>query len=71
LLDVDLVIQTYVNHGGYVIKIYFANNRGYSYFRPSLPDVCDELLQKFEEYKLGYYRIATDELLSHDFVTFW
>jgi hypothetical protein len=41
------------------------------YFRPSLPDVSEELVGKYEEYQQGFFKISTDELLSTKYLDFW
>jgi hypothetical protein len=53
------------------MKLYSINETGYIYFRPSLPDVSDSLIEKYEEYRLGYYKISTDQLLSKSYKAFW
>ena len=65
------IIQEFVNHGGYVIKCYRINKKCYFYYRCSFPDVSDELINKYEEYKRGFLETATSLLVKNDFKLFW
>ena len=68
---INLIVQKFVNHGGYVIKCYRINKKCYFYYRYSFPDVSDELINKFEEYKRGFLETATSLLVKNDFKIFW
>ena len=68
---VTMIIQAYVNHGGFVMKLYRVNNDSLVYWRPSLPDVSEELTKKHVEYSQGFFKIATSELLSKEYITLW
>lgn len=69
--DISLIIQSFVCHGGYAIKGYYINRKSYFYFRPSFPDAKEEMLDKFEEYKNGFFHILTDQMVEQDFIDFW
>lgn len=65
------IVQQYVNHGGYVIKGYRINKQSFFFYRPSFPDVSADLVNKFEEYKDGFYHTSTTELVGNTFKQFW
>lgn len=65
------MLQSFVNHGGYVTKLYRSNRESQIFFRPSLPDASLDLTEKFEQYKNGYFKISTDQLLSENYIEFW
>jgi hypothetical protein len=44
---IKIVIQQFVNHGGYVIKLYRIKQKCYFYYRPSFPDSKKEYINKF------------------------
>ena len=68
---IKIVIQQFVNHGGYVIKLYRINDKSYFYYRPSFPDSKLENINKFEEYKRGFLELSTSELVSKNYKEFW
>lgn len=68
---VTMLVQTFVNHGGYVLKLYRINKESFVYLRPSLPDVSEELVKKYDEYKDGFMKIETTQLLSSEYIKFW
>jgi inositol-1,3,4-trisphosphate 5/6-kinase/inositol-tetrakisphosphate 1-kinase len=69
--EISMVIQSYVNHGGYVIKLYRISDKAVIYLRPSLPDVTEELTKTCEEYSKGYYQIYTNDLVTPEYKKFW
>lgn len=68
---ISVVMQSYVNHGGYVIKLYRINHKSYIFYRPSLPDAKEELVTIHEEYKRGFYQTFTSALVTDEFCEFW
>lgn len=68
---ISMLIQSYVNHGGYVFKLYRVNDQAYIYSRPSLPDASEELTHYCEEYKNGFFKIYTNELFTDEYTSFW
>jgi hypothetical protein len=66
-----MVVQRYVNHGGYVMKVYRVSNSALVYPRPSLPDASEDLITTYEEYKNGFYKLSTSDLLSPEYINFW
>lgn len=70
-IDIHVILQKYVNHGGYVVKLYGINNTGYTYFRPSFPDFNKNSVSQYEEFQKGFYSVHTDELLSESYLNFW
>ena len=65
-----MILQTYVNHGGKVFKVYHINNNSIIYLRNSLPDFTIDLVDKFEEFKLGFYYIHTPDLFGSNYELF-
>jgi hypothetical protein len=57
--DTTVVLQSFVNHGGRVMKIYHINNTNFIDYRHSLPDVNKNLIDHFKE---GYWTFKTIEL---------
>lgn len=68
---ISVVMQSYVNHGGYVIKLYRINHKSYIFYRPSLPDAREDLVSIHEEYKRGFYQTFTSALVTKEFREFW
>ncbi len=68
---IKIVVQKFVNHGGYVIKLYRINDKSYFYYRPSFPDSKIEYINKFEEYKRGFLEVTTPELITKNYRDFW
>ena len=68
---IKIVIQQFVNHGGYVIKLYRINNKSYFYYRPSFPDSKKEFINKYEEYKRSFLELSTSELVTNEYKEFW
>lgn len=65
------IVQSFVNHGGYVIKGYYINGKSYFYYRPSFPDVSEGLVSKYDEYSRGFYQTTTSDLIKDKFKEFW
>ena len=68
---IKIVVQQFVNHGGYVIKLYRINNKSYFYYRPSFPDSKKEFIEKYEEYKRSFLELSTSELVTNQYKEFW
>ena len=68
---IKIVIQKFVNHGGYVIKLYRIKNKSYFYYRPSFPDAKIEFISKYDEYKNGFLELLTSDLVSSKYQEFW
>ena len=69
--QINQIIQKFVNHGGYVIKCYRINKKCYFYYRYSFPDVSEDLIIKFDEYKRGFLETSTSLLVKEIFINFW
>ena len=69
--DISLVIQHFVNHGGYFIKLFYINGKSFPYVRPSLPDLSPDLENTTEKFKHGFYSFITDDLLTKSYLDFW
>ena len=69
--EIREIIQSFINHGGYVIKMYRINKKNYYFYRPSFPDVSEDLIDKFEEYKRGFFETFTTLLTKDEFKNFW
>ena len=68
---IKIVIQQFINHGGYVIKLYRIKDKSYFYYRPSFPDSKIEYINKFEEYKRSFLELSTSELVTEKYKKFW
>ena len=68
---IKIVVQQFINHGGYVVKLYRIANKSHFYYRPSFPDCKVEFINKFEEYKRGFLELTTNFLVSEDYKIFW
>jgi predicted SnoaL-like aldol condensation-catalyzing enzyme len=68
---IKIVIQQFVNHGGYVIKLYRIKQKCYFYYRPSFPDSKKEYINKFEEYKRSFLELTTSYLMTKEYKKFW
>ena len=68
---IKIVIQQFVNHGGYVIKLYRIKQKCYFYYRPSFPDSKKEYINKFEEYKRSFLELTTSYLVTKEYKKFW
>ena len=69
--QITQIIQSFINHGGYVIKMYRINKKNYFFYRPSFPDVSPDLVNEFEEYKRGFFETSTSVLTKDEFKNFW
>ena len=68
---IKIVVQKFINHGGYIIKLYRIANKSYFFYRPSFPDSKIEFINKYEEYKRGFLELTTNYLVSNEYKTFW
>ena len=68
---IKIVIQQFVNHGGYVIKLYRIKQKCFFYYRPSFPDSKKEYINKFEEYKRSFLELTTSYLVTKEYKKFW
>ena len=69
--EVKIVLQQFINHGGYIIKLYRIANKSYFFYRPSFPDSKIEFINKYPEYKRGFLELSTNKLVSKEYKTFW
>ena len=69
--EIKIIIQQFINHGGFYIKLYRIEKKSYCFFRPSIPDPKEEYINKFEEYKNGYLKLQTQNLVSKEYKNFW
>lgn len=67
---INILIQSFFNHGGKVIKSYFINKTAYTYIRPSLPDMLEEYCSTIKEFENGYFCFCTPDLVSKKFEEF-
>ena len=70
-VKIKIVLQQFINHGGYIIKLYRIANKSYFFYRPSFPDSKIEFINKFPEYKRGFLELSTNKLVSKEYKTFW
>ena len=68
---IKIVLQQFINHGGYIIKLYRIANKSYFFYRPSFPDAKIEFIEKYQEYKRGFLELSTNKLVSQEYKTFW
>jgi predicted SnoaL-like aldol condensation-catalyzing enzyme len=68
---IKIVLQQFINHGGYIIKLYRIANKSYFFYRPSFPDSKIEFINKYPEYKRGFLELSTNKLVSKEYKTFW
>ena len=68
---IKIVIQQFVNHHGYIIKLYRIQKRSYFYYRPSFPDSKIEYIKKYEEYKKGFLQLTNAGFVSPQYRQFW
>ena len=69
--DIDLVIQLFNNHDGYFIKLFYINDKAYSYIRPSIPNLFESLKDTEDRFEKGFYPLVTDDLLTQHYLEFW
>ena len=69
--EIKIVLQQFINHGGYIIKLYRIANKSYFFYRPSFPDSKIEFINKYPEYKRGFLELSTNKLVSKEYKTFW
>ena len=63
--DAVCVVQSYINHGDHVIKMYHINNKNYFDYRSSLLDLSEQLMK---EYKDNYWTFKTIELEDKTYI---
>ena len=68
---IKIVLQQFINHGGYIIKLYRIANRSYFFYRPSFPDAKIEFINQFPEYNRGFLELSTNKLVSKEYINFW
>ena len=68
---IKIVLQQFINHGGYIIKLYRIANRCYFFYRPSFPDAKIEFINQFPEYNRGFLELSTNILVSKEYINFW
>lgn len=68
---IEILVQSFFNHGGKVIKSYYLNGKAHNFLRPSLPDMKEEYSLAFEEFKNGYFNFYTSDLVSKKFENIW
>jgi len=69
--ELDLVIQYFFNHDGYFVKLFYINGKAYSYVRPSIPNLSENLKNTEERFEKGFYALKTDDLLTQQYLEFW
>jgi len=65
------ICQNYVNHGGYLLKVYRIKQKNYFYFRPSTPDVDISYEETREDYINGYFDFETELISNSNYLDFW
>ena len=68
---IKIVIQQFVNHHGYVIKLYRIQKKSFFYYRPSIPDSKLGYMEKYQEYKKGFLQLTNAGLVSPQYRQFW
>ena len=68
---IKIVIQQFINHGGYIIKLYRIQRTSYFYYRPSFPDSKIEYINKYERYKRGFLELTNSTIISLEYKEFW
>ena len=68
---IKIIVQEFVQHGGYLIKLYRIKKTNYIYYRPSLPDIQEDMMTKCPEYKKGYFKFETKDMGTQAFKDFW
>ena len=68
---IKIILQQFINHGGYIIKLYRIANKSYFFYRPSFPDAKIEFINEFDEYKRGFLELSTNKLVSQEYKLFW
>lgn len=60
----NCVIQSFINHGGHVLKMYHLNNENHLDYRSSLPDISEEFQKNFVN---NFWDFKTIELESEKY----
>ena len=68
---IKIIVQQFIQHGGYLIKLYRIRNQNYIYYRPSLPDIKEDMMNKCQEYKNGFFQFETKDMGTQKFKDFW
>ena len=68
---IKVVIQEFIQHGGNLIKLYRIKNENFIYYRPSLPNIREEMTNTLEEYHKGFFCFETKEMGTQKFKEFW
>ena len=68
---IKIIVQQFIQHGGYLIKLYRIRNQNYIYYRPSLPDISEDMMTKCQEYQKGYFQFETKDMGTQKFKDFW
>ena len=68
---IKVIVQQFIQHGGYLIKLYRIKRTNYIYYRPSLPDIQEDMMNKCQEYKKGFFKFETKDMGTQNFKDFW
>ena len=68
---IKIIVQEFIQHGGYLIKLYRIKKTNYIYYRPSLPDIQENMIEKCPEYEKGFFKFETKEMGTQAFKDFW
>ena len=68
---IKIIVQEFIQHGGYLIKLYRIKKTNYIYYRPSLPDIQENMMTKCPEYQKGYFKFETKDMGTQAFKDFW
>lgn len=68
---IKIIVQEFIQHGGYLIKLYRIKKTNYIYYRPSLPDIQKDMMTKCPEYQKGYFKFETKDMGTQAFKDFW
>jgi hypothetical protein len=68
---IKVIVQQFIQHGGYLIKLYRIKRTNYIYYRPSLPDIQEDMMNKCQEYKKGFFKFETKDMGTQKFKDFW
>jgi hypothetical protein len=68
---IKVIVQQFIQHGGYLIKLYRIKRTNYIYYRPSLPDIKEDMMNKCQEYKKGFFKFETKDMGTQKFKDFW
>jgi len=68
---IKVIVQQFIQHGGYLIKLYRIKKTNYIYYRPSLPDIKEDMMNKCQEYKKGFFKFETKDMGTQKFKDFW